>query len=135
MDEISPSSKVPYWCQVYAALVSLNSANIGYDLGVNTGLVASFERTGEDVLTLSHYEIEMYMGSLAFTSILGSLMMFSVAEPYGRRGVLALTQLILLVGLSINALSSTVTGLVIGRSISGFALGLDLASIPCISPR
>ena len=76
-----------YKCQLFAAIASLNSANIGYDLGVNTGLAVSFTKETGGVVFMNTMQLQVYMASLTFASIFGGFAMKFISDPYGRRGV------------------------------------------------
>ena len=129
----------PIYTRIIACIASLNSCNIGYDIGVNSGLVYSFQRDGDDIVYLSDVQLEIYIGALAFTSIFGGLLMYKISNPYGRRGVFFLSQLFLLVGLTITICSNNYGVMIFGRLISGFAIGLgftvDGLYIAEISPK
>ena len=115
----------PVYTRLLAVIASLNSCNIGYDLGVNTGLVESFQRCDGNSVCMTDFQVEVYMGALAFTSVFGGLAMFTVSAPYGRRGVFYVSQALLLVGLFVTIVSNTYEVLVLGRLIAGFAIGLS----------
>ena len=119
----------PLYTRMIAAMAALNSCNIGYDLGVNTGLVASFQRGG-DTLYMTNGQLEMYMAAMQFTSIFGGLFMFALTNPFGRRGVFLISQVILLIGLSITICSNEYGVLVLGRLITGYAIGTGFAVDP-----
>lgn len=129
----------PFYTRLLAFISSLNSCNIGYDLGVNSGLVESFQRCDGNSLCMTDAELEVYMGALAFTSIFGGLCMFTVSAPYGRRGVFYISQALLLVGLFVTIVTNSYGVLVLGRLIAGFAIGLsftvDGLYISEISPK
>ena len=115
----------PNYTRLLAFIASLNSCNIGYDLGVNSGLVESFQRCDGNSLCMSDTNIEIYMGALAFTSIFGGLMMYKVSAPYGRRGVFYFSQSLLLIGLCITISTNIFEILVLGRLIAGLAIGFS----------
>ena len=119
----------PLYTRMIAAMAALNSCNIGYDLGVNTGLVSSFQRGG-DTLYMTNGQLEMYMAAMQFTSIFGGLFMFALTNPFGRRGVFLISQVILLIGLSITICSNEYGVLVLGRLITGYAIGTGFAVDP-----
>ena len=138
-EEAKESEWPPVYTRLLAFISSLNSCNIGYDLGVNSGLVESFQRCDGNSVCMTDAELEVYMGALAFTSIFGGLTMYMISAPYGRRGVFYISQAILLLGLFITIVSNSYGVLVFGRLIAGFAIGLsftvDGLYISEISPK
>lgn len=134
-DRIPEQEEDPRWPPLYtrmiAAMAALNSCNIGYDLGVNTGLVASFQRESSGgSLYMSNGQLEIYMGAMSFSSIFGGLFMYTLTGPYGRRGVFLISQIILLLGLTITICSNEYGVLVFGRLITGYAIGTGFAVDP-----
>ncbi len=128
-----------FFCRLFAAIASLNSANIGYDLGVNTGLALSFTRQDSNVVFMDTIALEIYMASLTFSSIFGGLGMKYISDQYGRRGVFLVSQAFLLVGLAVNISTNEYSLILIGRMIAGFAVGLafsiDSVYISEIAPK
>ncbi len=114
-------------CRIFAAISSMNSANIGYDLGVNTGLSVSFTRQTGGVVFMDTMQLEVYMASLTFASIFGGLAMKFISDPYGRRGVFLASQAFLLGGLAINIATNEYALILVGRLIAGFAVGLSFS--------
>lgn len=138
-EELDKDRWPPIYTRMIAAMAALNSCNIGYDLGVNTGLASSFQRDDGNSLYMSNIELEMYMGALSLSSIFGALLMFTISDPYGRRGVFFFSQIIILSGLIITVSSNTYGVLVFGRLFTGFGVGLGFAADPLyiseISPK
>ena len=60
---------------------ALNSCNLGYDIGVNTGAGPLLQES----LQLSDVELEIFLGSLNFFSIFGALSAHLVSDRFGRR--------------------------------------------------
>lgn len=130
----------PAWnCRIFAAISSLNSVNVGYDLGINTGLAVSFQRTEGDVLFMTTVQLQIYMAAISFTSIFGALFMKLVSERYGRRGVFLASQIVLFTGLAINIITNEFSVMLIGRFICGLGIGLafsiDSVYISEIAPK
>lgn len=101
------------YVRVLAAIASLNSCNIGYDIGINTGVAGSFQRG--DGLTLSNVQLEMYMGLLSFAALVGALSMFAFSDNFGRRVTFIVSQVVLIVGIAIMIVSSNYGLIMFGR--------------------
>jgi hypothetical protein len=74
---VKASSKVYLW----VLCASLNSCNLGYDIGVNTGAGPLIQ---ED-FGLSDIQIEMFFGSINLFAMVGALGAFYVSDSFGRR--------------------------------------------------
>lgn len=74
---IKISSKVYLW----AFCAALNSCNLGYDIGVNTGAGPLIQ---ED-FDLSDLQIELFFGSLNLFAMVGALFAFFFSDMFGRR--------------------------------------------------
>jgi sugar porter (SP) family MFS transporter len=118
------------YCCMIAAMASMNSCNIGYDIGVNTGLTESFQSGHPGQVYMTNVELEMCMGALNLTSIFGGATMFAISARYGRRGVFLVSQIVLLLGLVMSISSNNYYLIVGGKLISGFGVGFGFAVDP-----
>lgn len=76
-DQIPITSAV----RTFAMCAALNSCNLGYDIGVNTG-AANLVR---DDLGLSDGELEIFLGSINLFGIIGAIGASWISDNYGRR--------------------------------------------------
>ena len=67
--------------KLYAFCAALNSCNLGYDIGVNTGA----GKLVQDSLNLSNFQLEMFMGSLNLFAMVGALSSNWISDKLGRR--------------------------------------------------
>jgi MFS family permease len=117
------SLKITRSTYVYAICAAINSCNLGYDIGVNThagGLIQAD-------LGLTEVQRELFVGSLNFWSIFGSLFAHWICDKYGRRLAFRVAAISFIIGLVIMALSGGYTVLMIGRVFVGLGVGFGLA--------
>lgn len=113
-----------------AAIAALNSCNLGYDMGVNAGVAESLQRGDGNGLYLSDVQLEMFMGMLSFTALLGSVAMSYISDMYGRRMTFIVSSFVFITGVTVMVVSPSYGMLMFGRAITGFGIGLGLAIDP-----
>lgn len=74
-------TKVSKKVKLYAMCAALNSCNLGYDIGVNTGAGILLQES----LGLSDLQIEIFLGSLNLFAIFGALSAHTISDRFGRR--------------------------------------------------
>mmetsp|Transcript_8973 Transcript_8973/g.11017 ORF Transcript_8973/g.11017 Transcript_8973/m.11017 type:complete len:605 (+) Transcript_8973:15-1829(+) len=111
---------------IYVACAALNSANLGYDIGVNTDVAMLIQ---ED-LELTDVELELFMGSLNLFAMVGALCAQYVTDRFGRRKSFVVSGFGFIIGIAIMALSHDYFTLMFGRTIIGFGVGFGLAIDP-----
>lgn len=74
---------VPITARTYAwaACAAVNSCNLGYDIGVNTGAGPLVK----DVFGLSDARLEFFFGSLNLFSMVGAMLAQHISDKHGRR--------------------------------------------------
>jgi hypothetical protein len=74
---------VPITRSVYLWVIcaSLNSCNLGYDIGVNTSAGPVLQ---ED-MSLTNLELEIFFGSINFFAMIGAILAFTISDRLGRR--------------------------------------------------
>ena len=75
------ATPVSFKVYVFAMCAALNSCNLGYDIGVNTGAGPLLQKS----LQLTDVQIEVFMGSLNLFAIIGALLAHLVSDRGGRR--------------------------------------------------
>lgn len=115
------------YVRLMAIIASINSCNLGYDQGVNAGVVSSFQRKGGDGLRLSDLQIEFFIGLLSFTALIGAMIMPIITDRYGRRWTLFSSQLIFISGITVMICAPGYGVLMFGRGITGIGIGIGLA--------
>ena len=118
-----------------SACASLNSLNLGYDIGVSGG--AFF--VAQDVLSLTEFETELIVGSLNVWAVLGAVFSRTISDAFGRTRTLAVGSCLFCVGSLVLASSSTFSMLMLGRTLLGLGVGAGLSIDPLyiseISPQ
>lgn len=120
---------------LYSLCAALNSCNLGYDIGVNTSAGPLLQSS----LSLSTRQLELFMGSLSLTAMIGSFFASYFADRYGRLPGFIIASIGFVLGLIILCLATSFTTLMIGRIFVGFGVGFGLAMDPLyiseISPQ
>lgn len=136
-DGIEKSSPVPttdenqyVYVRCMAAIAALNSCNLGFDQGVSAGVAASLQRDDGNDLYLNDVQLEIFVGMLSFTALLGSVAMFYISDNYGRRTTFIVSSVVFITGISVMVVSPNYGCLMFGRAITGFGIGLGLAIDP-----
>lgn len=108
---------------IFAMCAAINSCNLGYDIGVSTNAGGLIQRD----LDLSDFQREIFVGSLNFWSLFGSLFAHWICDRYGRRHSFKVAAVGFIVGLIIMAIAGSYTVLMIGRVFVGLGVGFGLA--------
>ncbi|KAJ3675592.1 hypothetical protein LUZ60_004634 [Juncus effusus] len=103
----------------YAMIASIASLLLGYNIGVMSGAQIFIK----DDLGMSDTQIEILTGIINLYSLAGSLTAGWTLDKIGRRKTLGLTAIIYFVGPLITCVSSNYAFLMIGRFITGIAIG------------
>jgi MFS family permease len=96
---------------VFALCAALNSCNLGYDIGVSThagGLV-------QKDLGLTDVQRELFVGSLNFWSIFGSMFSHWICDAFGRRRSFQVAAINFILGVLIMATAGGFAALMVGR--------------------
>ena len=119
-EEVTPLVKSLTFC------ASLNSCNLGFDIGVYTGACTLIQ----DSVGLTDRELEVYIGSVNIFAMIGSLATSWVSDTYGRRNTFKLLAIIFLIGVIISASAQSFVTLMIGRVFVGLGVGSGMAIDP-----
>ena len=124
-DDRKPPSVTKYvlFC---AFCASLNSANLGYDIGVSGG---AFFIAKED-FGLSALETEVLIGSLNVMAVVGALFSRPISDRFGRTRTLAVGSGLFFVGSLLLAGASSFGMLLVGRMMLGLGVGAGLSIDP-----
>mmetsp|Transcript_57888 Transcript_57888/g.64686 ORF Transcript_57888/g.64686 Transcript_57888/m.64686 type:complete len:129 (-) Transcript_57888:1821-2207(-) len=96
---------------IFALCAALNSCNLGYDIGVSTHVGGLIQRD----FGLTDVQRELFVGSLNFWSIFGSMFSFWICDVFGRRRSFQVAALNFIVGVVIMATASGFAVLMVGR--------------------
>lgn len=111
---------------VFVLCAALNSCNLGFDIGVNTGAAKLIQ----DDLALTDRQIEIFLGSLNLFSIFGALGAYLISDYFGRRKAFVLAAILFIVGTVIVCIAQNYEILIIGRMFLGLGVGFGLAIDP-----
>jgi MFS family permease len=117
------SIKITRATVIYTFCAALNSCNLGYDIGVSTNAGSLIQRD----LGLTDVQREIFVGSLNFWSIFGSLFSHWICDAYGRRKSFQVAALAFIIGLIIMACANGFAVLMVGRLFVGLGVGFGLA--------
>jgi len=130
MDETTPlnskARRPPLFVYFATGCAALNSVNLGFDIGVNSGVAVLIEKD----FGLSAWEVGMFMGSLHLISGVVALFNSSISDTLGRRYTFAIAQVFCLIGLAILCQAQSFNALMLGRVFLGGGVGISLAVDP-----
>lgn len=116
---------VPY-VYLLTAIASLNSANLGFDIGVMSG-AASYVQEAWD---LSDPQLEILIGILNGCAIAGAMIAHVIVDRLGRRKTFMATCAVFVVGVAGMALSPSYEVLLTMRVVTGVGVGMGLSIDP-----
>lgn len=116
----------PRYVYAIAACATLNSVNLGFDIGVNSGAGLLIQ---ED-MRLTDWQLGVFMGSIHFVAAIGGLVSHEFTDRLGRRISFAVAQAIFLVGIAILCSAQSYSQLLLSRVFLGIAIGVSLALGP-----
>ena len=108
---------------IYALCASVNSCNLGYDVGVNTQAGPLLK----DAMDLTVGQLEFFLGSLNLFAMVGALSAHVISDRYGRRASFITAAVCFIVGVLIVVMAQSFTTLMMGRVFVGLGVGFGLA--------
>lgn len=118
--------KITRATKLYAFCAALNSCNLGYDIGVNTGAGMLVQES----LGLTDLQLEVFMGSLNLFAMVGALCSSWFSDRLGRRWAFRIAALGFIFGTVVQSGAGGFSGLMIGRTFVGLGVGFGLAVDP-----
>lgn len=125
-DRPATASRPPSYVYFIVGCAALNSVNLGYDIGVNSGVAVLIK----DDFGLSDKQIGVFLGALHFIAAFGGLMNQAVSDRLGRCLTFTLAQIVLVIGVVILCTAGSFATLMVGRLFVGTGVGLGLAIDP-----
>eukprot|EP01065_Artemidia_motanka_P025570 TRINITY_DN30560_c0_g1_i1.p1 TRINITY_DN30560_c0_g1~~TRINITY_DN30560_c0_g1_i1.p1 ORF type:complete len:513 (+),score=176.19 TRINITY_DN30560_c0_g1_i1:41-1540(+) len=127
-DEREEDDAGPLQPYVYelAGIAALNSTNLGFDIGVNSG-ASLFIR---DDLHLDDWQVGVFMGSLNLIAMVSGLLSHKVTDGLGRRRTFTAASAIFVAGVLLMSAAHSFTVLMAGRVLVGLGVGVGLAVDP-----
>ena len=120
------SKEISKTVRTLALCAALNSCNLGYDIGVYTGVGELMQ----DDLGLSDAQLEIFIGSINIFAIFGSLGSSFVLDKFGRRKTFQIAAILFIFGCCLTASANSYTLVMVGRLIVGIGVGSGLAVDP-----
>ncbi|GAA0155921.1 secondary carrier transporter [Lithospermum erythrorhizon] len=118
-----------------AILASINSILLGYDIGVMSGAIVFIR----DNMKISSTQMEILVGSLNVSSLIGSLASGKTSDMIGRRYTIILAAATFFIGALLMGLAPSYLFLMAGRVVTGIGVGYALMIAPVytaeVSPR
>ena len=125
---MTPRERPSRFVYFAAAFASLNSCNLGYDIGVNASIGYRLQQKGG--VELSDLELEAFMGVFTAFAVPGALSAYLVSDGLGRRRSFAVVALTFIVGIAWTISSTALWSMLCGRAVMGFAVGFGAAVDP-----
>ena len=120
---------VPRYVVLLAMCAALNSCNLGYDIGVNSGVGPHLQAKGEG-MHLSDLQLELFFGIFGLAAMLGAAVAYTASDGLGRRKAFACTSTAFIIGVLWTATATSYPSLMMGRFVTGLGVGLGLAIDP-----
>ena len=120
---------VPRYVVLLAMCAALNSCNLGYDIGVNSGVGPHLQAKGEG-MNLSDLQLELFFGIFGLAAMLGAAVAYTASDGLGRRKAFACTSVTFIIGVLWTATATSYPSLMMGRFVTGLGVGLGLAIDP-----
>jgi MFS family permease len=108
----------------------LNSCNLGYDIGVNTGAAPLLQSS----LGLTDLQVEIFMGSLNLYAMVGALSSHWISDRLGRRWAFRVAAVEFVFGSVVQSGAEGYASLMLGRAFVGCGVSFGLAVDPMYKP-
>jgi SP family galactose:H+ symporter-like MFS transporter len=109
-----------------AGFAAIGGLLFGYDTGVISGAVLFLDKEFQ----VSTFALELIVSGVLVGAAVGSLVGGTLADKYGRRGLLFVTAFIFAAGAIICGAAPSVAILIVGRVIVGLGIGLASGTVP-----
>mmetsp|Transcript_6059 Transcript_6059/g.13396 ORF Transcript_6059/g.13396 Transcript_6059/m.13396 type:complete len:551 (-) Transcript_6059:1230-2882(-) len=110
------------------AIAAINNCNLGYDIGIVSGVGPLLLR--QDLFLVDNLRLELFIGALDVASLLGAFSSNYLADRFGRKGCMALSEVLFIVSVLGMAVAQDYLTLVLFRCVCGIAVGLGLTIGP-----
>ena len=125
-DAASSILEVTRSTRLFALCAALNSCNLGYDIGVNTGAGPLLQSS----LGLTDLQLEVFMGSLNLYAMVGALSSHYISDRLGRRWAFRVAAVGFILGTVAQSGAGGYASLMLGRAFVGCGVGFGLAVDP-----
>ena len=115
-----------WYVALLAAFASLNSCNLGFDLGVTAGAILGMQAD----LGLTDDQVELFVGMVDLSGTVGAACSFLISDYFGRRRAFTVCASVYICGIFVLINASSFIVLLLGRMIVGLSVGLALSLDP-----
>ncbi|KAL8089653.1 D-xylose-proton symporter-like 3, chloroplastic [Apium graveolens] len=134
-DDDDDAQEVYNWPSVILPFLfpALGGLLFGYDIGATSGATISLlspELSGTTWFNLTSIELGLVVSGSLYGALLGSILVYPIADFIGRRGELLIAAALYLLGGSVTAYAPGLTILLIGRLLYGLGIGLAMHGAP-----
>ncbi|KAK8478558.1 hypothetical protein V6N11_028253, partial [Hibiscus sabdariffa] len=112
---------------------ALGGLLFGYDIGATSGATISLQSpalSGTTWFNLSAVQLGLVVSGSLYGALLGSLLVFPIADFLGRRRELIIAALLYLLGGALTAYAPGLSVLLVGRLLYGLGIGLAMHGAP-----
>jgi MFS family permease len=113
---------------ILAAVAALNNCNLGYDMGIVAGVGPILLKQNQ--FSVSEVQLELFIGVLDVSSLIGAASSNYLADKFGRKGCMALSELLFIFSVIGMACAQNYATLVAFRCVCGVGVGLGLTIGP-----
>ena len=113
---------------IIAAVAALNNCNLGYDMGIVSGVGPILQKQTE--FEVSDVQLEIFIGALDISALIGAASSNYLADRFGRKGCMALSELLFVISVLGMACAQNYPTLIVFRCVCGVAVGLGLTIGP-----
>lgn len=118
-----------------SSVAALAGLLFGFDTGVISGAILFINKDFQ----LNHIQTEVVVSAVLFGAFFSALVSGRLCDIHGRKNVIILTAITFIIGTLVCSFSPSVSGLIVGRLILGFAIGIASYAAPLylaeISPK
>lgn len=109
-----------------ALAAALSGLLFGYDAGIISGAMLFIKKT----FLLNDTEIGLIVSAVPLGALISAMFSGKINDLVGRKKILLATAIFFAVGSLVCSVTDNVTGLIIGRFLLGFAVGMSSSSAP-----
>ena len=114
----------------YSVFVSLIAALGGFLFGYNTSVIAGALVFIASEFRMTTFEQELIVSTLLVGALIGAFLGGFIADHFGRKKTLFFTLILFFIGTLLLSDGSSFDWLLIGRFISGLAIGIASVAVP-----
>lgn len=119
----SPKNKFVFWI---ASLVSVGGILYGYDMGVISGALLFIRQS----IPMSDAQVGLIVGAVLGGGLFGTLLAGPIGDYYGRRCLIAVSALVMLMGVALVSFAQTFMMIFSARLFLGTGVGMIAVAVP-----